>query len=214
MQTESNDSKTELYFASGAGKAFSITETGIKIREDLTFEEWRNGLKAFRWAQINLNVALADYLKFGEIKFGAERASEAVTQLEFPLADITKAVYIGSVPEGIRKHKLSPEHLVVLAKSGVKPREMERWAKTTVEHNLSPIQLKESIKLGEVVSDSVAKKNTHGIITIHGIRMEAEIWLRRLGGVNGLKALGPEEKGEIAREVSLFLEIHDAVTKE
>lgn len=155
-------------------------------------------------------MALADYLKFGEVKFGAQAAGEAVAQLEFPLADITKAIHISTVPVQIRKYRLSPEHLIVLAKSGLDNKQMEAWAEKSWKNTLTPSQLKESIKQGEIVDKAVADKNQHGVLTIHGIRMEAEVWLRRLGGLQGIKGLGQEEKQEITNEVSLFLEIHEA----
>lgn len=166
----------------------------------------------FRWAQLNLKVGLADYIKFGELKFGADKCSEAITQLEFPLADITKAVEINSVPPKLRKHGLSAEHLVVLARADVTPAKQAEWAETAVKENLTPVQLKESIKQGTVVSASVASKNNHGVITIHGIRMETEIWLRRMGGLEGIAKLNEDERMEIMGETKLFVDIHRAAS--
>jgi len=166
----------------------------------------------FRWAQTSLKTGLADYIKFGEAKFGADKVGECITQLEFPLADITKAVDINSVPAGIRKQNLSAEHLVVLARADVTPKQQEKWAETAVKENLSAVQLKESIKQGTVVSAAVAAKNNHGVITIHGIRMEADIWLRRMGGLEGIAKLGKEERDEIIGETQLFVDIHKAAS--
>jgi hypothetical protein len=203
----------ELFVSAGDSKAFSITKEGnIIIREDLTYEEWREGLKAFKWAQINLRVSFADYVKFGEIKFGSELASEALTQLEFPLTAITSAVQIGSVPKKIRKFNLSGEHLVILARSCENADEMQEWAKKASEQSLSPVQLKESIRQGEVVEEPVAKKNQHGFVTIHALRMEADIWLRRMGGLSGLSGLSKADKEEIEKETELFVQIHEAVS--
>lgn len=168
----------------------------------------------FRWAQTSLKTGLADYIKFGEAKFGADKVGECITQLEFPLADITKAVDINSVPKEIRKHNLSAEHLVVLARADVTPKQQAKWAETAASENLSAVQLKESIKQGTVVSASVAAKNNHGVITIHGIRMEADIWLRRMGGLEGIAKLGKDERDEIVGETQLFVDIHKAASGE
>jgi hypothetical protein len=202
----------ELVLTAGDSKAFTIVDGGIQIRKDLTFEEWRTGLKMFRWAQLNLKIGLADYIKFGQLKYGDEKTSEAITQLEFPLADITKSVDINSVPPSIRQHNLSAEHLVVLARSGKPIKQMETWAATAVKKNLTPAQLKHSIREGRVVDKSVADKHSHGVITIHAIRMEAEVWLNRLGGMEALGGLSDEAKDEIIGELKFFVEIFNKIT--
>ena len=208
---QEDSEELDLVITSGASKAFSITADGIIIRKDLSVLEWRNGLRAFRWAQLNLKVGLADYIKFGELNFGSDKTAEALHQLEFPMSEITRAVEINSIPENIRLKGLSAEHLVVLARANVPQKTQTMWARVAVEQHLTPGQLKESIRQNEVVSTQMANKNNHGVITIHGIRQETEIWLRRMGGLNELKKLSKEQKEEIAGEVALFVEIYEAV---
>jgi hypothetical protein len=201
----------ELAITKGENSPFRITEHGIIIKPDLEFDDWRDGLKLFKWAQLNLKLSLADYLKYGEVKYGEIKAREAVEQLELPLSNITSAVAINTIPKQIRDLNLSAEHLVVLAKAGKTLKSTTEWAQKAAALSLTPAQLKESIKQGEVVDPEIAKKNQRGIITIHGIRMEAEIWLRRMGGLEGLKGLGVAEKEEIRNEISLFLQIQESL---
>jgi len=129
------------------------------------------------------------------------------------MADISRAVDLNSVPQNIRDKGLSSEHLVVLARGGLNDKEMEKWAGEAKKHSMTPVQLKESIKQGIVVTAEVAKKNTHGVITIQAIRMEAEIWLRRMGGMEALITLDDEAREEIRSELVLFVEIAQAVKR-
>lgn len=189
----------------------TTTETGISIPEDISYEDWLRGLTSLKWLGDNLPVALSHYIKFGERKWGHEKTSTALAQLEFDLPDITTAMNIASVPEDVRKPNLDSAHYVVLAKSGLKKAQIAKWAQTASEQNLTPSRLKASIAAGAVVSKDVANQQLHGVVTIQGIRGEFELWLRKVGGVAGIVEMGEDAASDVLEELRLFRDTHETL---
>ena len=87
------------------------------------------------------------------------------------------------------------------------------WARVAHEQRLTPSQLKFSIIEGEVVDRAAAKMLQTGVITVQGLRQSFEIWHRRVGGVEGVKAMELEDQIEIMEELDAICEfgmqLHD-----
>lgn len=194
-----------------SGTSITLTDQGVVLKDDMTHEEWHEGLKIFKWAKLRLDLGFAGYLKFGEVKFGKEMVGSSLGQLEFDLGDVTTAMYVNTVPDKIRKDNLSAGHYVVLARAGITPKQMEKWSDIASEQSLSPSQLKASIQHGEVIDPSVVKQQTHGILTIHGISQEFDVWMRRVGGKEGIAKMSEEARDEIAGELEKFAELYEFV---
>lgn len=191
----------------GSVHPFTLTGSGIVIPESLTLEEWKEGLKLFKWAQTSLKLGFAGYISFGKAKFGKEVVDDALGQLEFEMPEVKQALDIGTVPDEMRHENLTAEHYIVLARADdlSKPKKV-KWAKIAAEQNLTPPQLKASIAAGEVVSVDVARQQRHGIISIHGIRQEVDIWLNRVKGIDGILKMDDAHRQEI---LDLLKPIHD-----
>lgn len=190
--------------------AFTLTKTGIIIRDDLEEDEWKEGLKLFFWAQHSLKLGFSQYISYGKAK--KFKVDEALAQLEFDMPTVKVALDLATVPLEMQFENLTAEHYLVLARADdqSKPKKM-KWAKIASDQNLSPSQLKASIAAGEVVSTSTTRQQTHGIINIHGIRQEFEIWLRRVGGVEGILKMDKEHVAEIVGEMDLMIEVYNQI---
>lgn len=183
--------------------AFKIsTEDEIVIPDDLSEEEWCQGLHFFKRSHIKLKLWFSGYLSFGQIKFGKEKVDTALAQLEFDMPMVTQALDIGTVPDEMRFHNLTAEHYIILARADdlTKPKKI-KWAKIASEQNLSPLQLKASIAAGEVVSTAGTRQLTQGIVSIHGIRQELDLWLHRVKGVEGILKMDLPLQQEILNEI-------------
>ena len=55
------------------------------------------------------------------------------------------------------------------------------------------------------------KARTHGITTIHGIRMEFDIWLRRVGRLEGILKMDRQSRDDIVGELRAIAELHRAL---
>lgn len=188
-----------------------LTSSGMVLDETMTYEQWHEGLALFRWAKEKIEISFAGYLEFGELHYGKERVGVSLAQLEFDLGDVTTAMRINSVPQDVRDEKLEAAHYVVLARAGIKPKEMAKWSRVAVEQNLTPTQLKCSIKHGEVVDPGATKALTYGILTIHGISQEFDVWFKRNGGEAGIGKMSQEAREEIADELEKFARLYDFI---
>lgn len=172
-------------------------------------EEWTEQLKRFHWMLGKVRLGFADFLKFGRQRFGTQFVDEALEQLEFDLPLVNEATDIASIPEDIRRPNLTAAHYVIIARCGLSGTAKAKWARMASELNMSPVQLKLSIAKGSVVEVSTARHQSHGFISIHGIRAEFDIWARKMGGVDGIIKLAPETISEILNELNAMGDLYN-----
>jgi hypothetical protein len=190
---------------------FRLTASGIDIDQDITFEQWHEGLGLFKWMQSKMKIGFSDYVSFGRIKFGKERTEESLAQLEFDMPTVKAALEIGTVPLELRKPGLEAEHFVVLARSQLSAKQQVKWAETASLQKLSPNQLKHSIDAGEVVTTTVARSRQTGTISLKGIRQEFDIWLRRMDGIEGIRRASIEVQEDLLSDLQAFHELYMAL---
>lgn len=195
-------SQIELAIVKGQESGlFQLTATGIKISEDLTYEQWFELLSWIRWARHKLTIGLADVMEYGQIKFGAEKVSQSLEQLEFELPMVKAAIAINSVPRELRYPFLTAEHYVELSRAEISKKEKAKWAKLAAELRLTPTQLRLSMVEGEVVDTAAARQLSTGVITIPGLRQEFDVWMHRVGGIEGVRKMDADTKQEIYEEI-------------
>jgi hypothetical protein len=179
-----------------------FSNVGVTLDEDLSFEEFRDGLRVVKRMHSRSTLMLADLKRAGEVKFGEIAVEQAMGQLEFDMPTVKAIININSVPASLREHDLEPEHYVALAKADITPKQREKWAATAASQNLSASTLKASIAEGEVVTPGQAKSKNHGIASPHGLNAEFAIWLRRVGGIKGVMQMDEGYAEDIARELA------------
>ncbi len=204
--------EVQLAVSSPGGKAqkiLSFDDKGqIIIRDDITLQEWHEGLRGFKSLNDHYKESLSKYIAFGKLKFGQGAVDASLGQLEFDMPTVRAALDIGTIPLELRHESLTADHYVVLARADVTPKKRAHWAKVAVTQKLTPQQLKSSIDHGEVVSSAVSDKNTHGVVSIHGLSQEFDIWLRRVKGLPGILKMQPEAIEDIVRELAPMAKLH------
>ncbi len=197
----------------------ALMNHGVDIPEDMTHEQWVEGLRGWKWLAAKLKMGLADYIKWGELKFGKEQVYGWLHQLEFDMPLVNSAIQISAIPPEIRHDGLSSDHYVVLARAQTqdgKPlpqKQISKWAKTAAEQNLTPSRLRESIQQGEVVTDTVARQQRSGIVGPAGIAREILIWFQRVGEYAGLDKLTVEDQHMIAEQFEQAAKIYAYLTR-
>jgi len=194
----------------GLQPAFRLTDTGIEVPDDLTADQYRIGLKSFKWMRDRIDTAQARYIEIGIARFGKETVESYLAQLEFDMPDVKRSFTINSLPESVRKLELSAEHFVVLARAGLKPEQQASWAEAAVTQHLAPAQLKMAIAVGS--SNPPAGRQNSGIISIHGIRTEFDMWLKRCKGADGIKKMEEGNQKEIIQELQPMYELYLELT--
>lgn len=184
-----------------------LTDTGCVFDPEITREEWREGLRTIKEIRGRADLIIADYVKFGELQWGRDAVLEAMQQLEFQMPEVRRLMDINSVPAEIRKPNLTPDHYVILGRADIPLKQKAKWAGVASEQRLTPTQLKASIEAGEVVDVQAARQMSHGVISVHGIHQEFTIWLKRVGGIEGLLALDQENRMEVWRQLDRIVEV-------
>ena len=192
--------------------AFQIIDRQIVFREDIEWGTYVNVMSAIRSFKRDSSMFLSQGISFGTAKFGSERVNSCMAQLEFDLNDVKKAIEVSTIPPSIMHDNLGQAHYLVLSRSGLKQREMDQWAKKASDQKLDAATLKASISAGEVISPQQARANNHGILSLHGISMSIEVWLRRAGGLDALRTKEKAERKMLAEQIKLAVDIYKALT--
>lgn len=199
-----NNGEIELQIVSGETSGlFKVNAAtgGVEFSNDVSYDQWREVLRLAKTIKRKAAIMVADCIAFGVPKWGADKVDEALEQLEFEATLVKAAIAINSVPKTMRFENLEGDHYVELAKAKLDKKSATRWARIAHEQRLTPTQLRFSIAEGEVVDRTVAKQQQTGIYTIHGIRQEFDVWSRRVGGLEGVKAMDMDHKVEIMEEL-------------
>jgi hypothetical protein len=218
MNSSSNNERRpmEIEMAVVHGETSGIirsSDTELKLAEDISYEQWREILKFIQSTRKKAAVYIADCIAFGVSKWGRKKVDEALEQLELEATLVKTAIAITTIPLELRFDNLDGEHYMELAKSGIPKAQKIRWARIASEQSLTPSQLRFSILEGEVVDRAAAKAMQTGVLTIQGVRQSFDVWARRVGGIEGVKAMELDHQVEIMEELDAICEfgmmLHD-----
>jgi hypothetical protein len=205
-----NHTPIELSIVEGETSGiFRIDErTGsVEFAEDITYEQWKVVLRTARTIKRKAAIVVADCISIGVKKWGRKKVDDALEQLELEAILVKTAIAINSVPRELRLENLDGEHYIELSRAQLPKAKAIRWARITSEQRLTPAQLRLSITQGEVIDRSAERMLRSGVTTIHGIRQSFDVWYRRVGGINGLKAMSSDEKIDIMEELDFMVEV-------
>lgn len=208
MEAENpNNGQIELAVVRGeTSGVFGFTDTALVLSDDMSFIQWQEVLRTIKWIKRKAAIGLADCIVFGIKKWGADKVDQALEQLEFEATIVKAAVAIKSIPSELRFENLDPDHYVELAKAGLPKAKAIRWARIASEQHLTATQLRFSIVENEVVDKASAKALQHGVITVQGIRQHFDIWLHRVGGLNGIMKMDEDHQQEIMGELDQIID--------
>jgi hypothetical protein len=181
-------------------QCFTLQPNGVSFHGPLTSERWKQGMRALAWMKRSFHFWLADFINHGRQHLSKEEVEESIVQMEFASFDVDRALAITDYPEAARSEKLTSEHYFVLSRRGVKGDSLVPWIKLAEEHELTPVELDNSIAAGKLVKRKTAK-STRGIVTIEGFRMTFESWWRRVGKDNPVEKWETDRKREILEEL-------------
>ncbi len=206
MNNDTEQLSAELAVTLGpeSGKV-TLSETGLAFADDCSIEQWREVVKVIKMAKTKLNLWLGDAYSFATTKWGQETADAELGQFELNLSDVRAAIAINTVPRELRYANLSSEHYIELSKAPDKKKQI-KWARIASEQNLTPTQLRFSIIENEVVDMAAAKQLKSGVVTIQGIRQSFDVWLRKVGGIDGVQGMEKDHQEEILNELDEIID--------
>lgn len=188
-----------------------ILPHGLRLRQELTQDQWLTTLQRLRMLRSSYHNVLADLISIGRTQFGNTFVDSSIEQLEFAFDDINHAQNIAHVPPLLREaFPLTSEHYYVLGlKFPSDHASQELWAGRAREHKLSAHNLKRSIESGRILTDADLRQLTghnSGIPILQGLSLPFSKWVSSVGGLDSVSQWDDERKAQILREISPIVE--------
>lgn len=176
-----------------------FSRSGLVFNRRPTFEEWFQLGRYLSAARRHSIRWMADWRLSGRREFGDERVAEAESQLELDFKDLKAAAALEALE--CRVPSLTDEHHFVVSKAKLASDEdRQQWLERAEREDLSPSELRESIKAGEVVRAAPkdgsflnADATVAGVVTIEGTTQKFLLWEREV------RAKGFPEKWDTTR---------------
>jgi hypothetical protein len=174
----SENGQLELSLAPG----IRLTPRSVEFPESLPFEQWAECGRFLKHCGDALDFWKADWINFGRKTYGVERVAEAIVQVELDLGDLKHADVLNRLIE--RRYELTPEHHFVLAKAKLDDIAQQNWMDLSVQNDLSPRELQESVRAGSVVKLPPAQGGrAGGFASFEGLASLWKILRRQIDGV-------------------------------
>ena len=163
---------------------------GLKLYDDLSYEEWVGELKKLQEVKKYWNAYLGDAVRFGRRKYGDKLVDSTLTQLEFNFSEVRKSEVTASIPIDRRTEfsALNTEHFYVVGKKVEGEKEQEAWLKTAVKAKLTGKELELSIEKGDRkepvklnTDQDTSGRGSGGIRTIEAAMHEVTLWMEMIG---------------------------------
>ena len=130
---------------------FTILETGIEFRDELSFDEWEHlGDRLTRIGK-SIGFIIGDWINYGEKRYGS-KYQEAIHRTGLDYQTLANFAYVARRVEfSCRQENLGFEHHAVVAKLKTLE-ERKEWLEIAKREKLSKRRLRVSINKGRVVS--------------------------------------------------------------
>jgi len=198
--------------STGAYAPVRLTSLGMEFVQDLTLEQLKELVVAFKGMDTFCALNLADLLNYGAQKFGEEQMELLLESVEFDYSQARKAVSLMQVPRSLRNPELNKEHYFVV--STLEYGEQLRWLNEAVLHDLSPLELKRSIEAGRVLTkDEIVtlSGSGSGVFTYQGVITGFERWSRKVGGVEKIMSWSRDQKERWLSDMKVVLDLAEQV---
>jgi hypothetical protein len=151
-----------------------------------TQEEWEQIGRYVHAARGSSLRWMADWRMEGRRRFGDSVVESAEKQLEFEFKDLKAAEALEKL-DGVHPAAPSDAHAFVAAKLCKDSYEAQDWLEKARNENLTPVELQNSIKAGEIVREDHEEKprlnandRSVGLVTIEGVHMQFNLWLKKV----------------------------------
>lgn len=228
QEMDSIVTQAEIEFAITTGQArFAGVGDGRKVRindkgaltfvGDMTWEQFGNLMKMWKWVGEYYHFWLADTISKGREKFGEVETAKLIEQLQFDLSDAVKGFAISQITPELRELGLTSEHYYILGR--MLPSDahgQKKWADLAHEEKLNAFELKKSIDAGKVTRQEVVNEESgrdSGIPNVQGLSVWFARWEKQVGGKEKVLEWPAELRRKWLDEVHELVDLADAVKK-
>lgn len=191
---------------------FSITLTGIRFNQDLSFDEWNDlGLKLAPVGK-SIGFIIGDWINYGEKRWG-DKYEEALARTGLAHQTLRNYAYVArKVDLSCRHDKLSFEHHYVVAKLR-SPEDQQYWLGMAVKHRLGKRRLQKSINFGRLATEKEVQGDPadRGYVTYLALLNRLRRWWMRETGKAPVEEWDKERREVLKRDFRLVLEIYESL---
>src|SRR5215471_2902820 len=157
-----------------------ITDRGAYFKTDLPLEVWHEFGRLLKHVTNAVYFWRADWLDYGRKTYGTQAVADAVIQLELDLGELKHADTLNKLVE--RSSKVGKEHHFIVAQARLDPIAQHMWLELSEQETLTPRELQESIRAGQVVklyAEDYERKG--GFASIEGLFAMWKMLRRQIG---------------------------------
>lgn len=191
---------------------FSITPTGIRFNEELSFDEWDALGQKLAPLGRSIGFIIGDWINYGEARYGEkyERALERTGMTYTTLANFS---YVARKVEiSLRNEKLDFTQHYVVAKLKTDD-EKRHWLKMAEKHKLSIRRLRKSINFGRLATEKEVQGDPadRGYVTYLALLNRIRRWWARETGKAPVEEWDEDRREVLKKDFKLVVEIYESL---
>ncbi len=191
---------------------FSITPTGIRFNEELTFEEWDALGQKLAPIGKSIGFIIGDWINYGEGRYGG-KYEEALERSGMAYQTLRNYAYVARrVEMSLRKDNLDLHHHLVVAKLKT-PDEKQYWLDMAEKHKLGIRRLRKSINFGRLATEKEVQGDPadRGYVTYLALLNRIRRWWARETQKAPVEEWDEERREGLKKDFKLILDIYEAL---
>jgi len=191
---------------------FSITPTGIRFNEELSFEEWDSLGQKLAPLGKSIGFIIGDWINYGEAHYG-EKYEQALERTGMAYNTLANFAYVArKVESSLRNENLDFTQHYVVAKLKSSD-EKEFWLNMAEKHNLGIRRLRKSINFGRLATPEEVQGDPadKGVITHLALINRLIRWWKHTTANDPVDQWDEEQRENVKKDFKLILDIYEAL---
>lgn len=191
---------------------FSITSTGIRFTDELSFEEWdRLGQKLGEIGK-SIGFIIGDWINYGDGRYG-EKYEEALARTGLAYKTLRNYAYVSRKLEmSLRKDNLDWYQHATVAKLKTDD-EKRHWLEMADKHDLSVRRLRKSINFGRLATEEEVEGDPadKGVVTHLALINRLIRWWKQTTADDPIDEWDEEQRENVKKDFARLLDIYEAL---
>jgi len=191
---------------------FSITSTGIKFNEELSFEEWDALGQKLASIGKSIGFIIGDWINYGEGRYG-KKYDESLARTGLAYTTLAHYSYVArKIQFCLRKQNLDYSVHATVAKLKT-DEEKEFWLDMSGKHDLSVRRLRKSINFGRLATEEEVQGDPadKGVITHLALINRLIRWWKQTTADDPVDKWDEEQRENVKKDFKLILDIYEAL---
>lgn len=191
---------------------FSITSTGIRFNEELSFEEWNQLGQKLGEIGKSIGFIIGDWINYGEGRYGA-MYEQALAKTGLTYQTLADFAYVArKIQFSLRNENLDFSQHRVVAKLRT-DEEKRHWLAMADKHDLSVRRLRKSINFGRLATSEEVEGDPadKGVVTHLALINRLMRWWKQTTADDPVDRWDEEQRESVKKDFAQLLEIYEAL---